>query len=63
MLAKLVFRPSNSLYPKCPLTLAIADCLSTCLPYVCEKPSVPVVIWPRRASAAIMVSTLEMLRE
>ena len=31
--------------------------------YVCENPSVPVVIWPRSASAAIMVSTLEMLRE
>ena len=31
--------------------------------YVTEKPSVPVVIWPRSASAAIMPSTLEMLRE
>ena len=38
-------------------------CQSFVAVYVCENPSVPVVICPRNASAAIMVSTLEMLRE
>ena len=32
-------------------------------PYVAENPSVPVVICPRSASAAIIPSTLDMLRE
>ena len=63
MFAKLVFRPSNNLYPKCPLTFSIADCLFMSSLYVCENPRVLVVIWLRSASAAIMVSTLEMLRE
>ena len=55
-----IHRPSSS----CSISIRKVMAFSTLLDaYSGVKPRVPVVIWPRRASACNMPSTLEMLRE